>query len=137
MSWVNVGIAAVGVVTSVVGGMQGSAAAKQAARAQRKLILLESSENLQTMYKRKQELLGIQKVGYAASGVSVDVGTPKFLEEEGIQNLAKASYYEAMKTKQLLKGASAAGQAASSGYLSQGISQAASFAAAGYTAATK
>ena len=132
MSWVNVGIAAVGVGTSIAGGVQGSKAAKQAAKAQRKLILVESEEKMQTMRRQRLELLGLQQTGYAAAGVDISRGTPQFLEEEGMRNYAKASYYEALKTKYLLKGASAAGQAASSGYLSQGISSAASFAGQGY-----
>jgi hypothetical protein len=128
MSWINVGIAAVGVVTSVAGGAAGSAAANKAGKAQSKLTKIEYRERLTALYKQKQQLLGIQQTGYAAAGVDVTRGTPKALEEQLNQDLAQTNYYEAMKLKYTLKGASAASNAASSGYLSQGLSQGLSFA---------
>jgi hypothetical protein len=133
MSWVNVGIAAVGIGTSLFGANKASKAAKKAAKAQKALLGIESQERMRAMYRSKQQLLGVQQTGYAAAGVAVDVGTPKDLETEQLKDFAQASYYEAMKLQYSLKGATAAGQAASSGYLTQGIGSALNFAQAGYS----
>lgn len=134
MSWISVGIAAVGAVTSIAGGLAGSAAAKKAGKAQRGLMLVESREKVKAMHKQTLELSGLQQTGYAAAGVSVEVGTPKALQDELTQSSVEADYYEAQKLHYQMKGASAAANAASSGYLTQGISSAANFAMAGYSA---
>lgn len=134
MSWINTGIAAVGVATSIAGAVTGSNAAKKAAKQQKRLALVESRQNMIAMRRQHEALLGIQQTGYAAAGVSIDVGAPKAVQEQGQQDFVESNYYEALKLHYVMKGATAAGNAASSGYLSQGISQGLGFAASGISA---
>lgn len=126
MSWVAVGIAAVGAVSSLVGASKASKAAKKAAKAQKQLIRIEADQQMRTLYKQRLEMLGTQKTGYAAAGVDVSRGTPALVEDVTNQSYTQAHYFDRLKEDQLLKGASNTGSAASSGYISQGISQAAS-----------
>jgi hypothetical protein len=132
MSWALAGAAILSGASSLVGGISGAKAAKKAAKAQQQLIQLESREQMVAMYKEAQQLLGVQRAGYAAAGVDVNVGSAKVIQDETKRNLTRANYYEAMKTQYLMKGAKDAGKAASSGYLTQGISGAASAAGDAY-----
>lgn len=77
MEFVAAGAAAVGAVSSIIGGNKAKDAAREAGRANATLIQSETAEQLRRTRLQFEQQLGTTRAFIGASGVRMDVGTPK------------------------------------------------------------
>ena len=87
LEWVAAGSAAVGAVSSIIGGSKAKKKAKKAGKANAALIQAETAEQLRRTRMQFDQQVGLTRAMVGASGVRINIGTPQ-------------RYIEAMKREQ-------------------------------------
>lgn len=133
MTWVSVGIAAVGAVSSIMGGISGKKAAKSAGKMQAKVILAIAAENA-----RRRELDLVQQLGgitaaVAASNLQMSGSSKRY------RNAFEANYrgemaWDKQKARLDARTAKKGGQLVGQGAMYQGLSGAIGFVGQGISA---
>ena len=77
MQYVAAGAAVVGAVSSIVGGNKAKKAAKEAGKANARLIQAETAEQLRRTRLQFDKQIGTTRAFIGASGVQLNVGTPQ------------------------------------------------------------
>ena len=77
LEWVAAGSAAVGAVSSIIGGNKAKKKAKEAGRANASLIQQETAEQLRRTRLQFDQQIGLTRAMIGASGVQLNVGTPQ------------------------------------------------------------
>jgi len=134
IQWVAAGAAAVGAVSSIIGGNKAKKQAKEAGKANAALIQAETAEQIRRTQMQFDQQLGLTRAMIGASGVTM-TGTPvrylEFMSNEQRKQLEWTKKAGDMRAKAARKQGSYVGGQAYSAGVQQGIGyigQAASYA---------
>ena len=133
MSWVSVGIAAVGAVSSIAGGMSAKDAAEKAGEMQAKMIERTRQENKRRELRDLGKSMGDITARVAASNVLMTGSSQRYkqdYESEFKREMAWRDEKSRMDARTALK----TGQAAGDSAMYQGLGSAVGYAAQGYGA---
>jgi hypothetical protein len=137
MTWYAVGIAAVGAVTSIAGGISGKKAAEEAGKKQAKIIRQTGAENQRRMELNLDEQVGGIRAAIGASNLQLSGSSAKY-KNVFESNLRSEMAWDKQKTRLEARMAEKTGQLAGSSAMYAGASSAVGFAsiAAGRFSAT-
>lgn len=127
MSWIAVGVAAVGAVTSIAGGLSGKAAAEEAGEATAENILRTQRENLRRRRLDLAQKMGTIRASVAASNIQYGGSSQRYanvFEGEYRAEMNWENFKARMDARTAEKGGQLAGQQA----MFAGVGQAIGFA---------
>lgn len=133
--WVAVGIATVGAVSSIAGGISGKKAAEKAGEYQAKMIEVTAAENERRRRLELEQKMGLITANVGASNVLMSGSSKRYSDEFESQYRAEMSW-DKTKARIEARMAEKTGQAAGSAAMYSGIGSAVGFAGQAFSAAS-